>query len=112
MDGGAAVLFMIACLFLPMLFSCLISNQVKASYQQPVEVVKYVYIEKEKPVKIKIEKPKVELPQQDQQIKNEALESLISLGLKKAIANKKVNDLFSKKIYTTVEDFLIDAYKI
>ena len=45
-------------------------------------------------------------------LKEDAVECLTSLGLKKAAANKKVNDLFSKNKYNSLEEFLVDAYKL
>ena len=45
-------------------------------------------------------------------IKDEALECLISLGMKKSEAKNKVNQMFSNKDYKNLEHFLIDAYKI
>jgi hypothetical protein len=45
-------------------------------------------------------------------IKDEALECLISLGMKKSDAKEKVKQLWKNKNYISIESFLIDAYKI
>ena len=41
----------------------------------------------------------------------DAIQCLISLGMKKSEASKKVSSMMSVKNYSTIEDFLMDVYK-
>jgi len=43
-------------------------------------------------------------------IKQDAVQCLISLGMKKKDATIKVNSMFARKNYQSIESFLIDAY--
>lgn len=104
MDQTAALIFMMLCIFAPMLLSFFESCNTVVVKE---EVIKYKYITKKtKPVKIS--KPK----EVDNKLFEDCLECLVSLGMKKVNAKKRVTDLFNKKDYVSIEDFLIDAYKI
>ena len=45
-------------------------------------------------------------------LQEDAIQCLISLGMKKVAAKKKVESMFQAKNYKTIESFLFDAYKI
>jgi len=45
-------------------------------------------------------------------ITNDCIQALMSLGMKKTASKEKVDKMFSQKEYLTIEDFLMDAYKI
>jgi Holliday junction resolvasome RuvABC DNA-binding subunit len=65
-----------------------------------VEVVKY------------IPQPPHENVVVENPIKKEAIECLVSLGMKKSQAKKKVFDMFEKTDYKSIEGFLMDVYKV
>lgn len=76
-----------------------------------VEVIKYVYIEKPYPIP-SVNNNKEAKIKEVNPIKDDAIKCLVSLGMKKLDANKKVKDMFNNKDYKSIEDFLIDVYKI
>jgi hypothetical protein len=84
-----------------------------ANFIQNNQQPKIVYIEKE--VKIKKVKPKKIIKQPvviDNPIYDDCVEFLISMGMNKAKSKQKVDNLFNNKKYNTVQDFILDAYKI
>lgn len=99
MSEAAAIIFMGCCLFLPMILAMPITPRV-----QTVEVIKYI----EKPVYRDVV---VETKKQENKLANDAIQCLISLGMKKADAKKKVEEMFSQKDYQSIESFLLDVYK-
>jgi hypothetical protein len=124
MELNNAILFMGLCLFGPMFISVLLDAIEKLERPQPITKTEYVevktfkYIKPVKPVKsikpIKtiakpIEPVKVA---EDPKLKDECLECLVSLGMKKAIAKSKVNKMWASKNYNSIESFLIDAYRV
>lgn len=74
-----------------------------------VEVIKYVYIEKPQPIK---KKDKPQIAEKINPIKDDAIQCLISLGMKKSEAIKKTNEMFEKFNYESIESFLLDVYKV
>jgi len=124
MELNNAILFMGLCLFGPMFISVSLLAIEKLQRPQPVIKTEYVevktfkYIKPVKPIKpIKptkiiakpIEPPK---PVEDTRLKDECLECLVSLGMKKAVAKSKVNKMWASKNYNSIESFLIDAYRV
>lgn len=102
MEETSAILFMGCCMFLPMiLLHFSIPAQIKTVY---------VYIEKpEKNKSIVIEKDRQN--EKNNPLKIDAINCLISLGMKKTSAKIKVDRMFDEKDYNSIENFLIDAYK-
>ena len=99
MEMATAIIFMGCCIFLPMLLGTFSNvNQKTLVKKEIVEVVKYL----PQPTPVIQENP----------IKNDAIECLVSLGLKKSEAKKKVNEMFAKFEYQTIESFLLDVYKV
>lgn len=107
MDQTAALIFMMLCIFAPMLLP-LLDRPVKNIYIEK-EIVKYKYISTKQK-----SKPKSIADKQDKnmEIFNDCVLCLNSLGLKKTEAKERAKKLFEKKQYNSVEDFLMDAYKI
>ena len=101
MTEVSAVIFMGCCIFIPMIFVSIPSHTVETK-----EVVKYiekpVYIEKQVAAK---SKPK------ENKLLNDAIQCLISLGMKKPDAKKKAEEMFAGKNYESIESFLLDVYK-
>lgn len=118
-----ALIFMGCCLFLPMLIPLFIGSpepEVIVKHR-PVAKIKYIKYPETKFIKPKQKIVKVKAPQEEKVVikeevpkisKEDAIECLTSLGLKKAAANKKVNELFQKNKYNSLEEFLMDAYKL
>lgn len=100
MEMTAAIIFMGSCIFLPMILSTMSNTHVVKVEKEIVEVVKYL------PQPIVAEK-KINNP-----IKDDAINCLVSLGMKKADAKKKVNEMFVKTDYKSLESFLLDVYKL
>lgn len=90
------------CLFIPMILPAFIRSP--EVVVKEVVKVKVKYVEKEKFIKVKPEEPSIP--------KDDAINCLVELGLKKSIAKKKVDDLFNSRKYKTLEEFIIDAFKI
>lgn len=135
MEGAAIILFMLICFFLPSFFSMVASVLLRSpSVQNKTE---YIYVDKVVPEYIfvggkyptiedaeYIRKPKG-LPQKVKpkhklksspvieisSLHRDAIQCLISLGMKKSEASKKVSSMMSVKNYSTIEDFLMDVYK-
>ena len=102
MEEASAIIFMGCCMFLPMiLFHFSIDKEIVRTE------IKYVYIEKQK----KLRESKPINFKQENTIVEDAIECLISLGMKKSDAKIKVNRMFLNKNYESIESFLIDAYK-
>lgn len=113
MEQTTVIIFMMFCMFFP---SVLIFLDEKFSKDvKYVQTIKYVYVndKKEKvkkPATIKAQpKPK---PKKESPIKQDALNCLVSLGMKNKDAKQKVDNMFSIKDYQTIESFLLDAYKL
>lgn len=71
-----------------------------------------IYVEIEKPVeKVKKVKPKPKPVEIKNPIMDDAIQCLMSLGMKKLDAVKKVKDMFNNQNYNSIESFLIDVYK-
>lgn len=87
------------CIFLPMILST-IPKQQTVIKKEVVEVVKYMPPPPHE--NVVVENP----------IKKEAIECLVSLGMKKSQAKKKVFDMFEKTDYKSIEGFLMDVYKV
>lgn len=121
MELNNAILFMGLCLFGPMFISVLLLAIEKL--QRPQAITKTEYVEVKtfkyikpakyiKPTKI-ISKPiEPTKPVEDTLLKDECLECLVSLGMKKTVAKSKVNKMWAGKNYNSVESFLIDAYRV
>jgi hypothetical protein len=121
MEEMSALFFIGCCLFIPMLLSISIDfESIKVPEwlkRKEKIVVQHVYIyktskyqqdannKKEQDVKIKNEdhSPKV---------KDECLQSLLALGMKKSDAKNKIKKMWQDKNYSSVESFLIDAYRV
>lgn len=100
MDEIASLIFMGCCIFIPMIISAIPIKQVEVVkfIEKPVYIEKPIYVEK------KVENKKSPLL-------DEAVQCLISLGMKKAESKKKVEDMFKLKTYQSIESFLLDIYK-
>ena len=118
MELNNAILFMGLCLFGPMFISVLLDAIEKLERPQAITKTEYVevktfkYIKPVKPIKAiakPIEPAKVA---EDPKLKDECLECLVSLGMKKAMAKSKVNKMWASKNYNSIESFLIDAYRV
>jgi hypothetical protein len=111
-----ALFFMGCCLFLPMLIPLFVGSPEPEI--RTVTKVKFIKRPQTKFAKPNYKVKKVKAPEIIAEkevpkiLKEDAVECLTSLGLKKAAANKKVNDLFSKNKYNSLEEFLLDAYKL
>lgn len=105
----SAIIFMGLCIFIPMLLPAFIN----IPPEQPVvkEVIKIKYIRDQVPVS-KPETIASTIVVQNFISKNDAIDCLLSLGLKKTLAIKKVDSLFVKKNYNSLEEFIIDAFKV
>jgi hypothetical protein len=90
---------MACCMFLPMILLHFSIDRVVIQKE-----IQYVYIDK--PSNITNQEKK------NDKLIDDAIQCLVSLGMKKSIAKAKVNDMFSIKNYESIESFLIDAYKI
>ena len=121
MELNNAILFMGLCLFGPMFISVLLLAIEKLERPQPITKTEYVevktfkYIKPTKSIKPKkiIAKPIEPVkPVEDTRLKDECLECLVSLGMKKAIAKSKVSQMWASKNYNSIESFLIDAYRV
>lgn len=103
MEETSAILFMGCCMFLPMIL-------LHFSMPSQIKTV-YVYIEKpEKNIPTIIEKDKRN--EKNNPLKADAINCLVSLGMKKSSAKIKVDAMFNEKEYNSIENFLIDAYKM
>jgi len=91
MNETLSLLFIMGCVFLPIIFQPRV-------IEVQVETIKYI--------------PKDTQENKTSRIYQDCLDSLVSLGLKKKAAKQRTNELFAKKQYVKVEEFLIDAYKI
>ena len=122
MELNGAILFMGLCLFSPMLFSICISAIEKLERPKVItkEVIKVEYVDrvviKEIQTEVKTEKsqpvPAIQKIEKESPIKQECLECLISLGMKKRVAKDKVEKMWASKNYNSIESFLIDAYRV
>ncbi len=121
MELNGAIIFMGLCLFSPMLFSVALSAIEKLERPKVIikEVIKTEYIEVERIKEVQVEKIKpADLPEptkpqpQQNPIKDECLQCLVSLGMKKSVAKDKVNKMWANKNYTSIEGFLMDAYRV
>lgn len=109
MENIAVLMFFGACLFIPMLCDALYGLSNRDLVPDEVEVIKYVYIEKPQPI---IKKDKPQVVEKINPIKDDAIQCLISLGMKKSEAIKKTNEMFEKFDYESIESFLLDVYKV
>lgn len=82
------------------------------NYQSPQIV--YVKVEKRSKPKKKIKTQTIKKinPIDDNKIYNDCIDVLISMGMNKISSKEKVKNLFSYKQYASVQDFILDAYKI
>ena len=112
MENIAVLMFFGACLFIPMLCDALYGLSNRNLIPDEVEVIKYVYIEKPQPPQPVIKKEKPKVVEKINPIKDDAIQCLISLGMKKSEAIKKPNELFEKFDYESIESFLLDVYKV
>lgn len=121
MELNNAILFMGLCLFGPMFISVLLLAIEKLERPQPiikteyVEVKTFKYIKPTKSIKPKkiIAKPIEPVKAvEDTRLKDECLECLVSLGMKKTVAKSKVSKMWANKNYNSIESFLIDAYRV
>jgi len=105
MDTAAGILFMLCCLFLPSILGSL-------SERGEVKIIEVKVDKKSKPKPKPSPKPEVAEVKKENPLFNDCMNCLISLGLKKSEANEKTKKMFENKEYNSIEDFLIDAYKI
>ena len=107
------LMFIVFCYYFPYILHYLRKDNNKKQenivYEQPIYIKKY---------NKKISKQKLngsyKHPQEiivENKFMNDCKECLISLGMKKIDADKKVSNMFNKKNYTSIEHFLMDAYK-
>lgn len=108
--------FLALCFYVPFVTTNLIRPEQKAPVVYKVSS-RHKKLEKKR---IKQQKQAQEHVRQEQQIqenetakiKDESFQCLLSLGMTKVQARKKVESMFQAKKYKTVESFLLDAYKI
>lgn len=96
---------MACCMFLPMILLHFSIDRVVIQKE-----IQYVYIDK--PLNITKQAKQAKQANKNDQLIDDAIQCLVSLGMKKSIAKAKVNDMFNIKNYESIESFLIDAYKI
>ena len=112
MEVVAALTFMGVCLLLPMVLSSFIRCDLPSH-----TFIQYNYynfednrkIVKQLPKKKKQPKPIVE--EKESPIFNDCVECLMSFGMKKSDAILRASEMFKIKEYSSVEEFLVDAYK-
>ena len=112
-DPISVMMFMTIWLIAPMILLTVmdISSSIFEAGPIPKTKIEYVYVEKIVQVKDKStskQKPVEELSK----LQLEAIGCLTSLGMKKKDAQDKVKTMFNKKEYVSIEDFLMDAYKM
>ena len=121
-----ALIFMGSCLFIPMLLPFLVGIIEQKQPQKIIEIktitkIKYIKYPNSKINKksfpiiknIDTDNKSTVTPIEKHSIsKEDAIECLLSLGLKKSFAKKRVDDLFLKNKYSSLEEFLVSAYKI
>jgi hypothetical protein len=105
LEETSAIIFMACCMFLPMILLHFSIDRVVIQKE-----IRYVYIDK--PSNITKQAKQVKQANKNDQLIDDAIQCLVSLGMKKPIAKAKVNDMFNIKNYESIESFLIDAYKI
>jgi Holliday junction resolvasome RuvABC DNA-binding subunit len=89
------ICIIVLCFNLPYIFNWI---RVSALESNTIVEEKIVYVEKNI------------IKQSD--ITDDCIQALMSLGMKKTASKEKVDKMFSQKEYLTIEDFLMDAYKI
>lgn len=121
MDGTTATAFILSCVFIPMIlshFAMSCGQQERVVYvDRPI--VKYVASQPKKqvvpqhktlvydtPVRKVVAPPKVE-----NKVKMDALAALEALGMKKTLAKQKVEGMFEKQNFDSLESFLMEVYK-
>ena len=119
MEDIACLIFFGMCLFIPIILDAIssICYNIK-TIEVPQYIVVKEYIE-DAPIVFNFrndqkeyKKDKVKQEKStESQIHQDAVECLISLGMKKSEASKKVSSMMSVKNYSTIEDFLMDVYK-
>lgn len=98
LEETSAIIFMACCMFLPMILLHFSIDRVVIQKE-----IQYIYVDK--PLQITQEEKK------SNELINDAIQCLVSLGMKKSIAKVKVNEMFGVKNYESIESFLLDAYK-
>lgn len=101
MEAVASILFMFVCLFLP---------SILGSLSERGEIPVPAALKKEKRTK-KISH-KIKKINQSNALFDDCVQCLVSLGLNKKESKERAKTLFDNKRYFSVEDFLIDVYKI
>lgn len=89
------------CIFIPMILTHIPSQTIEIK-----EVIKYI----EKPVYIEKQVVVEPKPKENKTLKD-AIQCLVSLGMKKSDAKKKAEEMFAVKNYESIESFLLDVYK-
>jgi hypothetical protein len=120
-DGTTATAFILTCVFLPAIlshFAMSCGQQERVVYvDRPV--IKHVDAQQKTqttvrpktpfynpPVKKAAVPPKVE-----NKVKVDAVEALMALGMKKTLAKQKVDTMFEKQNFDSLESFLMEVYK-
>ena len=101
------IFIIVLCFNLPYIFNWLLLKP----RDQPQEV-KVVYRDRPKYQYEHSFKVKAEKEEEKPSIKGDCVQALVSLGMKKSLSKEKVDKMFNKKDYLSIEDFLMDAYKI
>jgi hypothetical protein len=108
--------FIVFCYYLPYILHFLYSESSKNKsknkkivYDQPVYIKKYnKKIRKQKANGTYIAPQKIVV---ENKFMNECKECLVSLGMKKIDAEKKVSNMFKNNNYNSIQQFIMDAYK-
>jgi hypothetical protein len=108
MEFTSVIIFMGFCMFGPMLLAvCTIRPEPEILTR---EVVKYKRVKSKKSNK---KKPILVINNEaSDSLKEDCIQCLKSLGMKKSDAKEKVEQMWKNKNYNSIESFLIDAYRV
>jgi hypothetical protein len=108
MEFTSVIIFMGFCMFGPILLAvCTIRPEPEILTR---EVVKYKYVKSKKST----QKQSVSIINNEalDSIKEDCIQCLKSLGMKKSDAKEKVEQMWKNKNYNSIESFLMDAYRL
>lgn len=121
MNENGGLIFMGLCLFLPMLIPIFIGTpeaEVRyvetkiATVQKKRKKIKPQCDFKYDTIKVQARPKRIEEKRIEIDLMPEAIECLVSLGMKKSLAKEKVKTMWENKKYIDIESFLIDAYRL
>lgn len=113
--------FLALCFYVPFITMSIFKQppSKKPGPQAPVYITPHSVIKTEKKRKkqqkqaeCRVEEKKKQERVVTNKLQEDAIQCLISLGMKKVAAKKKVENMFQAKNYKSIESFLFDAYKV